>query len=310
MFATIEETLAVIHREVGKLGIIKVAVGMGHAHVLAEPVLWASDSPPFDRALLDGFAVRSVDARIGAQLQIVGKRDAGGVGGWDGAFNQGQCVAINTGAVFPAGADAVLMVEHSRTERPSDDGPAFVTVLREVRAENGVQRRGAHGRVGSVALAAGTVLNAAAIGGAVSAGAAELTVWRKPRVAVLSTGDELVAAGQPLGPGQIHNSNQAMLLALVKECNGESMNLGSCPDVREELRSRLETGLREADLLVVTGGMSMGTRDLVPALLKELGVEIHVEKVRMKPGKPFVFGTVGGSGACARPGGGWGGWGG
>jgi molybdopterin molybdotransferase len=293
MLKTVDEALAAMRAEISPLGVLEREAEKAHGYLLAESVLMHSDSPPFDRALVDGFAVRSADASVGAILRIIGRQDAGG-SIWQrvpgvplSEVSQGTCVAINTGAVVPRGVDAVLMVEQSEREGEG------IKVLRAVRPEEGIQRRGAQARAGSVALPVGHTLTAAALAAGIAAGASTFSVWRKPRVAVLSTGDELVAPGNPLGPGQIHNSNQPMLRALVQESGCDTVNLGTCGDEREDLHARLTRGLTEADVLIITGGMSMGTRDLVPPLLKELGVRIHVEKVRMKPGKPFIFGTLG-----------------
>jgi molybdopterin molybdotransferase len=252
--------------------------------VLAAALRMDIDSPPFDRAAVDGFAVQSGHARAGALLEIIGRQDAGGAL-FAGVVGPGQCVGINTGGRMPAGADGVLMVEHAVVEGDR------MRVGKAVGAGHGMQRQGSDARAGQVVLEAGVRLGAAQLAVAATAGAAEVRV-RRVRAAVLTTGDELVAAGERPGPGQIRNSNGPMIAELVREAGGEVLDLGVCGDDEARLRGLLERGLAEADLLVVSGGMSMGTRDLVPVLLKEMGVAIHVEKVRMKPGKPFLFGSV------------------
>jgi len=159
----------------------------------------------------------------------------------------------------------------------------------------GVQRQGSDARRGTEVLTRGVRVGAAQLAVAASAGAAEVAVRRRVRVSILTTLDELVTAGSAIAGGQIRNSNGPMLGALVKEALGECvevLDLGVCGDVEGELMRVLGKAVAEADVVIVTGGMSMGTRDLVPAVLGKLGVVFHVEKVRMKPGKPFVFGTV------------------
>lgn len=281
---SVHEVLTTITREVRPMVARQVPLEEAGGAVLAEPVTMDIDSPPFDRAVLDGFAVQSVHAPAGALLEIIGRQDAGGAL-FEDVVGPGQCLGINTGGRLPAGADGVLMVEHATVEGN------HVHVGKPVGRGHGIQRQGADARAGQVVLEAGVRLSGAQLAVLASAGAALVSV-RRVRAAVLTTGDELVAASQRPGPGQIRNSNGPMVAEMVREAGGEVLHLGVCGDDAAMLRGLLERGFAEADLLVVSGGMSMGTRDLVPVLLKEMGVAIHVEKVRMKPGKPFLLGSI------------------
>jgi len=257
--------------------------------VLAQDVRLDEDSPRFDRSQLDGFAVRAQDAVVGAALELAGQIDAGGRTFSD-VMAPGTCLGINTGGIIPAGADAVLMVEHA--QRVIRDARTFIVAKNGVDVGHGIQHRGSDARAGDIVLHAGARLRAAQQAVCAAAGVAQPQV-RKARVAVLNTGDELVdyTTPPPLPPGKIRNSNQLMLCTLAAEAGANVLDLGTCPDEALPTRILLQRGLAEADLLVVCGGMSMGTRDLVPPLLKEIGVALHIEKVRMKPGKPFILGT-------------------
>jgi molybdopterin molybdotransferase len=178
------------------------------------------------------------------------------------------------------------MVEHSTIAGNT------VTANASLKTGYGIQRRGADARAGDILLTAGTVLGPAQLAVAAAAGVAAPRV-RKPRIAILTTGDELIDdLSQPLPPGKIRNSNRPMLVALAAATGADVLDLGACRDESAPLRAILQRALAEADLLLVSGGMSMGTRDLVPPMLKELGVSLHVEKVRIKPGKPFILGSA------------------
>jgi molybdopterin molybdotransferase len=282
---TVDEVLQVIVREIHPVTPRQVALGEAAGAILAQDVKLEEDSPAFDRSQLDGFAVRAADVREGGGLKLAGRVDAGGVV-FSGVVQAGECVAINTGGVVPAGADAILMVEQA------DIAGDQVTAKTTLKPGFGIQARGSDARAGEILLQAGTVLRAAQLAACAAAGVA-MPLVRKVRIAVLTTGDELVDnASLPLAPGKIRNSNRPMLLALAAAAGAEVIDLGTCGDDAEKLRAVLGQGLAAADLLVVSGGMSMGTRDLVPPLLKELGVRLHVEKVRIKPGKPFILGSA------------------
>jgi len=291
---SVDDVLRVIGEKILPLEPVGESLLEGHGKVLAEAVVMQEDSPPFDRAQLDGYAVRSADFHRGGLLEafapglrIIGQRDAGMTGGSAG-ISPGECIGINTGAMMPEGADAVLMVEYS-VRLEGDDVPR-VRPTREVAAGYGVQKRASDARAGDKVLQAGVRLAAAELAVAAAAGAATLSV-RKLRAGLLTTGDELIPVGATPQPGQIRNSNHLMLAALLRGFGtSDLLDLGSCGDEADRLRELLGRGLSGSDLLLVSGGMSMGTRDLVPGLLQELGVVFYVEKVRMKPGKPLVIG--------------------
>jgi molybdopterin molybdotransferase len=262
------------------------------ARILAEPILADRDFPPFARATRDGYAVRSQDlAQVPARLQVVGEIKAGD---WPEpsacSVQPGQAVGIMTGAPLPTGADAVVMVEHTASE-----GQA-VEVRRSVTAGENFVPRGAEARAGQLLLNRGRKLDHAAIAIAASVGKSQVQVFRKPRIAILSTGDEVVDINATPGPAQIRNSNSFSLAAQVQNAGGEPVPLAIAPDERERLRSLIEEGLKY-DLLLLTGGVSMGKYDLVEQVLAELKAELYFTGAEIQPGKPIVFGSCS-SGSC------------
>ncbi len=251
--------------------------------VLRQEVRADADSPPFNRSIRDGFAVQASDARtVPAELEIAGESRAGLSFG--GKIGCGQCCEIMTGAEVPEGADAVVMVED--TERLSD---GRVRILRSVTAGRSVQAAGTECHRDDLILAPGRRIDAVEIGILASLGCATVQVSRKPRVAIVSTGDELVPVDETPGPAQIRNSNSFTVMAQVVEAGGEASMLGIARDDPDHLRRKLSEAF-EHDIVITSGGVSMGKYDLVEGILEEYGVEIAFEKVAMKPGKPTVFG--------------------
>lgn len=263
--------------------------------VLAADAVADRDSPPFDKSLRDGYAVRSADRAGNAVLRVIEEVPAGALP--TKAVAAGECTRLFTGAPIPDGADAVVMQEDTQLVgdrvRIADAG---------VKPGQWVFPRGREMRAGDVVLAAGTTLNAAAVGVLANLGAAEVPVVPWPRVAVLATGNELVGAAEQPGPGQIRNSNGPMLASLAVRAGAVVHDLGIARDTPGELRDRVEAGLERNDVLILAGGVSVGMFDLVPGVLKELGVTPHVHQVRMKPGKPMYFGTRGGALVFGLPG--------
>jgi molybdopterin molybdotransferase len=261
---------------------------LGWGRVLAERILADRDFPPFARATRDGYAVRSADlVEVPARLGMVGEVKAGD---WPEpgtcSVGRGQAVGIMTGAALPVGADAVVMVEHTwLTDRS-------VEVQRSVAAGENFVPRGAEARAGQVLLESGQRLDHAGIALAASVGRSQVKVFRKPRVAVLSTGDELVEIDARPGLAQIRNSNSYSLAAQVLNAGGEAVQLEIAPDERGALRSRIEEGLNH-DLLLLTGGVSMGKYDLVEQVLAELKAEFYFTGAEIQPGRPVVFGACG-----------------
>ena len=249
--------------------------------VLAEDLVAARQLPAWPLSAVDGYAMRSADA--GGRLRGIGESAAGRP--FEGEVGEGAAVRILTGGVLPRGADAVVMVEDTVV-----DGE-WVTVPGRVAGGANVHRPGSDLAAGELVLRRGRPLGSAEIGLAAALGVSALPVHRLPRVALLSTGDELVEVGLPLGPGQIPDSNRYALLAALRESGAEVAVLGIVPDRADDLRRLVVEALRAADVLVTSGGVSVGTHDLVKPLLESLG-DVHIGRVKLKPGKPFTFATL------------------
>ncbi len=301
--------------------------------VLAEPILADRDFPPFPRATRDGYAVRAADVqRAPVRLRIVGEIRAGAClesEGGSASINRDEAASIMTGAPLPAGADAVVMVEytaeisHPNAARDAALGwdtrsadlssgthgaevnsgtvggdlssgalERFVEIRRSVQSGENFVPRGAEARAGKVLIPQGRSMDHALIGMAAAVGKSRVNVFRKPRVAVLSTGDELVEIDAAPGETQIRNSNSYSLAAQVEEAGGEAVRLPIAPDEPVRLQQLIEEGLSH-DLLLLTGGVSMGKYDLVEQVLGELGAEFYFTGAKIQPGKPVVFGSSG-----------------
>jgi molybdopterin molybdotransferase len=252
--------------------------------VLAEPVFADRNLPPFPRATRDGYAVYSSDlAQLPATLQVIGEIKAGANIAMK--LEAGQGAAIMTGAPVPSGADSVVMVEYT-----SQLG-GQVQITRAVSAGENVVPAGSEAKRGERLLSPGTLLDHAAVAVAASVGRSHLLVHSKPRVTVLATGDELVDIDVPPGPHQIRNSNSYSLAAQIQQAGAEPMLLPIAPDDPERLRELITDGL-EADLLLLTGGVSMGKYDLVEQVLAEFQAEFFFTGAQIQPGRPVVFGRV------------------
>jgi molybdopterin molybdotransferase len=281
-------------------GVETVDLLAGLGRVLAEGILADRDFPPFARATRDGYAVQSADlAKVPARLDVVGEVKAGD---WPEptvcSVGRGQAVGIMTGAPLPAGADAVVMVEHTSLANQlagqlANQLPGKLVEVRcSVGSGENFVSRGVEARAGQVLLDRGRRLDHAAIAIAASVGKSRVQVFRKPRVAVLSTGDEVVEIDAMPGAAQIRNSNSYSLAAQVQNAGGEPVRLAIAPDERERLRALIEEGLR-CDLLLLTGGVSMGKYDLVEQVLGELKAEFYFTGADIQPGRPVVFGSCG-----------------
>ena len=262
-----------------------------HGRVLAEDCLAERDYPALRRSLRDGFAVRAAD--IPGTLRIRGEARAGEEE--KATLVAGEALEIMTGAPVPAGADAVVMVEH--VERSGDS----VKIGRSAEPGQFVNEQGSEARAGSVLVPAGTRIDASHIASLAGAGKAAVSVFCKPRVAILATGDEIVDVEEKPAAHQIRNSNSYMMAALVTSCGGIPQVLPVSPDRPNALRALLETGLA-ADMLLISGGVSAGRYDLVKPGLLELGTRFVFERVRIQPGGPVTFGMRGGKPVFGLPG--------
>jgi len=251
---------------------------------LAETIASDVDSPPHDKSVVDGYAIRFDDLVDGqADLKVIEEVTAGQVPTRSLGF--GEATRIMTGAPIPEGADVVVMVERTTML----DAETVRLIDPKLNRGRNITRRGSSMRAGDVVLEAGRTLRPSLIGLAAEVGRSALSVFARPRVAVLATGNELVDASQLPRAGQIRNSNGPMLAAMVASTEAEPIELGVARDERDDLRRAITAGL-EADLLILSGGVSAGVLDLVPSVLAELGVRQVFHKVSVKPGKPIWFG--------------------
>ncbi|MGC4025783.1 MAG: molybdopterin molybdotransferase MoeA [Mesorhizobium sp.] len=274
-----------------------VALHDASGRVLSQPVLARRTQPPFDASAMDGYAVRAADlSNLPAKLEIVGTSAAGS--GFTGELQPGQAIRIFTGAPVPPAADTVVIQEN--TNRLSE---TVVEILEGSAPGRHIRRRGLDFATGDTLLEAGRVLDPAALSLAAAGNHADLKVWKKPLVALIATGDELLLPGSEPGPDQIISSNAYGVGAIVSRAGGQVLDLGIARDDRAEIKSFVEKALAAgADVIVTLGGASVGDHDLVNGVLVDLGIDLDFWKIAMRPGKPLMFGKLGETRCLGLPG--------
>ena len=290
---SVEEAIEAILARVPVLGTERVEVVGALGRVLAEAIVSRREIPPWANSSMDGYAVRAEDSRAGATLNVVGRVEAGALP--SRAVDRGEAMRIFTGAPLPPGADTVV---------PQEDVEAangHVTLHGAVERAAYVRPAGEDVRVGDRVLDPGVTLSAAEIGLTATLGHAQVSVYRRPRVAILSTGNELADLGTEPGPGQIPNTNTYSLMAQVLETGGEPISLGVAPDRLEAIEERVHRA-RDADVILSSAGVSVGELDLVRDAFTRAGAELHLWKVSMRPGKPITFGSLEGRPVFGLPG--------
>ena len=282
----INEAIQIVLQQTASLESEDVPLPQVLNRILAEDIVADTDLPPFDRAQMDGYAVRAADvAKVPASLKIVGESAAGA--GWHHEMKAGEAVRIMTGAPVPVGADAVQQVELTR------EMDSQVEILQRVERGRSIVARASEIKSGETVLRAGERINAAMIATLASFGYAQVTVARRPRVAVMATGSELVDVNQKPGRDQIRDSNNYTIEAYASKSNAIVERLPLAGDDTEELQRNIRAAAELSDVLITSGGVSMGIYDFTKAALKELGAEIFFERVALRPGKPTVFARLG-----------------
>src|SRR6185436_17386238 len=281
---SVAEAIEIVRQQTVKLSTERVAIDQVLGRVLAEDVVADSDLPPFDRSQMDGYAVRAEDVRTApVRLRIAGESAAGR--GWHNQLEEGQAVRIMTGAPVPSGADSVQQVELTHELK---DG-TVVELLETVELGKSIVKRGAEIKAGEVVLNSATIINAAMMAVLAAFGYATVEVFRRPRVAVLATGTELVSVDQTPGQDQIRDSNNYSLSAYAALAGATVQRMPLTGDETALLKKQIADAAEHSDLIVTSGGVSMGVYDVTKAALKELDAEIFFERVALRPGKPTVF---------------------
>jgi molybdenum cofactor synthesis domain-containing protein len=283
----VTEAIRIVKQQTSVLPTESVLLAQARGRFLAQGVVADSDLPPFDRSQMDGYAVRAGDIQnVPAKLKIVGESAAGS--GWHHDMKPGEAVRIMTGAPVPAGADGVQQVEFTR-ELGADDDLREVEILEAVAPGRSIVRRGSEIKAGETVLRAGEQISAAAMAVLASFGYAQITVGRQPRVAVLATGSELVAVNQKPGQDQIRDSNNFSIGAYAELAGAIVERLPLSGDDPSLLRRQITEASERSDLVVTSGGVSVGAYDFTKPALRELNAEIFFERVALRPGKPTVF---------------------
>jgi molybdenum cofactor synthesis domain-containing protein len=284
----VAEAIRIVLAHASRLGIDSVVIDNCVGRILGEDIVADTDLPPFDRAQMDGYAVRAADvANAPARLDIVGESAAGA--GWHHEMKAGEAVRIMTGAPVPAGADAVQQVELTREA----NGSHSVEILEPVELGRSIVRRADEIKAGETVLRAGEDINAQTIATLASFGYAQVRVGRRPRVAVMATGSELVGVDQKPARDQIRDSNNYMIEAYAKLAGATVERLPLAGDDRDELKREMTAAIERCDVLITSGGVSMGVYDFTKTAFKDLGAEIFFERIALRPGKPTVFGRIG-----------------
>jgi molybdopterin molybdotransferase len=293
----VDEALALLLAGTAPLGSERVGIAESGGRVLAAPVRALRTQPPFDASAMDGYAVRAADvAAAPATLTVIGIAPAGKP--FRGTVGRGEAVRIFTGAPVPAGADSVLIQENARTA-----GPDVVEALEPVRTGANIRRLGLDFNDGEMLLEAGRVVDATALALAAAANHAELDVVRRPLVAVLATGDELLAPGSTVGEGRIISSNTFGVALIARQAGARTLDLGIAADDRRAIAAAIDRALEAgADVIVTSGGASVGDHDLVREVFAAKGGELDFWKIAMRPGKPLMAGTLAGRRLLGLPG--------
>ncbi len=296
---SVEEALARILAHITPLAPVRVPLSEADGLVLAEDVISVENIPPFANSAMDGFALRSQDSQADngqpARLQVIGSIPAGYVA--EHAIEPGTAMRIMTGAPVPAGADAVIQVELTHSEGRES---AWVEILQEVAPGNNIRPAGDDIQQGQKVLTQGTEIRGWEIGLLATLGYATVPVIRRPRVAILGTGDEIIDVDEALQPGKIRNSNSYLLEAAIRHAGGEPHRLGVARDTVESLREKFSAALSH-DLIITSGGVSVGDFDLVKDIMREQG-QVDFWRINMRPGKPVAFGQIGGVPLLGLPG--------
>ena len=282
----INKAIEIVRQQTSMLGAEQISLSQALNRILAQDIVADTDLPPFDRAQMDGYAVRAADvAQTPASLKIVGESAAGA--GWHHEMKAGEAVRIMTGAPVPRGADAVQQVELTK------ETGSQVEILQPVAQGRSIVLKASEIKAGETVLRSGERINAAMIATLASFGYGQVRVGRRPRVAVMATGSELVDVDQKPAQDQIRDSNNYTIEAYAQQTNAIVVRMPLVGDETSELKEKIRSASESSDVLITSGGVSRGIYDFTKAALKELGAEIFFERVALRPGKPTVFARLG-----------------